>query len=473
MKVERQELLQAFNLVGENIAEHPAKPILGCFLLEVLEQNTITIRGTDLRKSIKCDGEIESFCVPKKIIVPIVECLVDDQIEITLENDMAAIKDGDKIIRIPVLDFSDFPPLPLMKVDRQKLLQALNLAGESIATRPTHPIFGCFLFEVLDQNTITICGSNLESTIIRNIPAVCEGEIESFCLHKKIILPIVECLLNDQIEITLENDMAVVKDGDTIIRIPVLDSSGFPSLPTKASDLKSFAFPVEQLNSAINRVASSVSTDETKRILRGINLIGDGQKLELASTNGHCLSIVRIVSELRIQTTILPDTLHKININAIADKKDIVEISYNDQEIISISDNFYFAGKKLEGEYPNYQALIPDNFSTQIEVNRKDLSEVLKLISVMGKDASVSIEWESDKLIICSLSVDVGSVKTIIKCSPILTTGKIAFNLKYLLKAVHFHSSENITINLNDTTSPVIVTGDDDSLFLVMPIHLN
>lgn len=360
-----------------------------------------------------------------------------------------------------------------MQVDRLELLKALNLVGDCIVSRPSHLILKNFLLS-FEQDKLRIRGSDLISTTIRTIPATSQTD-ESFCLPKNLIIPIIERLISDEINFLLEEDVIIIESEEVIIRIPVWDASEFPEMPNKPDNLESFSFPVKELSQAISRVSLVASTEQTKMILCGIHLFGNGEKLELAATNGHCLAVVKINSNLEIKMTVSADPLRQIINNADSDNQEFVNVfcADNKQEIISTFDNFYFSSRKLEGEYPNYQALIPSQFSTQLEVNRKDLLESLKLIAVIGKDSSVSIEWESDQLIICSLSVDVGSVKTKIKCSHISTTGKMAFSLKYLLKAVHFHSSENITINLNDYTSPVIVTGGDDSLFLVMPIHLS
>lgn len=348
-----------------------------------------------------------------------------------------------------------------------------------VADRPSHPVLANFLIAI-DGETISIRGTDLISAIVRTVAIELEEIGEAFCLPKKLTLELMSSFVGDGVEIEIE-------DGDTVaslkcdtaeIKIQTMTTDEFPAMPAVSQEVKSITLPVKDLSEAINRVIPMASIDETKMILRGVHLQGDGNTLEMQTTDGHCLSIVSIESELELEgLTFLPNTLQTIITNANKSQVEEIELRVSETEIVSSFSDFYYSGRILQGEYPKIRRLIPSNYEYSIEVNRKDFLDAIELVSIVasreGKNSLITFQCEDGEMSVESIVVDSGTAKQVIKYSGSDSVPKIGFNAKYLLKAVKFHGTENITINISGLFGPTTLTSSkDDSIYLIMPVQL-
>ncbi|NEP43259.1 MAG: DNA polymerase III subunit beta [Okeania sp. SIO2H7] len=160
--------------------------------------------------------------------------------------------------------------------------------------------------------------------------------------------------------------------------------------------------------------------------------------------------------------------------------KEPVGLIFDDEQVVFELGEQRLTSRKLEGQYPNYEQLLPDTFSNQINVERKAFLEAVERIAVLADRKNnilkCSIDYDSQEISLSVDAQDVGSGREVLKAKiSSEEPSEIAFNVKYLidgLKAIP--SASEIQLQLNTATSPVILTplGGVKMTYLIMPVQL-
>jgi len=238
----------------------------------------------------------------------------------------------------------------------------------------------------------------------------------------------------------------------------------------------------------------SSSNDESKQLLTGVNFKFKDQSLESAATDGHRLAVVltsegenfsklEMINNLNIGDDYLSVTIPTRSLREIEKlvstklKEDTIKLFYDKGQVVFISSNQIITTRTLEGNYPNYGQLIPDNFSKVFKFERNLIINSLERIAVLADQQSsvVKININDDNFASISADAqDIGNAKELLPVSFNCDQIEIAFNVRYLLEGLRVISSENILLKCNLPTTPAVLVPDDDSSFtyLVMPVQI-
>ncbi len=384
-----------------------------------------------------------------------------------------------------------------MKVNcsQADLNTALQLVSRAVSNRPTHPVLANVLLAA-DEVTgkLRLTGFDLSLGIQTSISASIEKS-GAITLPAKLFGEIVSKLSNDSpLVLTSDESSQQVeltsKSGTYQVRGMLADD--FPDLPLVESGTSLKLNPL-LLSNAIRSTLFASSTDDAKQLLTGVNLTFDGYGIESAATDGHRLAVLNlnnILSESRdlnntseinkFSITLPSKSLREVEkflsacdisqpINFFIDKGQVVFISVD--EIITI--------RALEGSYPNYSQLLPENFSNVLEFDRKEFIASLERVAVLADQHNNVIKITTDssaKLI--KISTDAQDIGTGYESLPVTFKGEsfqIAFNVRYLLDGLKVLDSNIIKLSCNAPTTPAVfspVNSDINFTYLVMPIQI-
>ncbi len=381
----------------------------------------------------------------------------------------------------------------------------LSLVSRAVPSRPTHPILANVLLEADEEKgRLDLTGFDLSLGICTSFSATVI-ESGTLALPAKLLNDIVSRLPESEITISDEPDPEALEDE----RATLISASGrfkinqeknveeYPEFPpVEASEY--LVLPVSALTDGLRGVLFAASTDETKQVLTGVHLTRTEAGLEFAATDSHRLAVVQTpvseVEERSVETesnngdtggredfevTIPARALRELKQMLGSPKESqSIQLKVDEGQVVFDFDTRHLRSQKLEGQYPDYRRLIPQEFSRQISLDRKELLRGLELVAVLAdqKNNTVKFSLDSDKQEL-NLSVetqDVGSAKQSMSAQIVGESIEIAFNIKYLMDGLRALPANEIKMQLNEGDRPVIFTplGGIKMTYLVMPVQM-
>jgi len=371
----------------------------------------------------------------------------------------------------------------------------LSLVSRAVPSRPTHPVLANVLLAA-DAATqrVSLTAFDLSLGIQTSFAAqvAAPGEIT---LPARLLSDIVSRLPADS-EISLAVDSAQPTTALLASRfghyeVRGLGAEDFPELPLGQMQTgEAVQLPAESLVQGLQGSLFAASTDETKQVLTGVHLkvLQDG--LEFAATDGHRLAVVETenpVDEAGGPKSPVDEFAVTVPAKALRDLERMIGTSNAGEAIALYFDqgqtvfqwgDQYLTTRTLEGQYPNYRQLIPQQFNRQITVERKLLVGALERIAVLADQKNnvvkMTIDSTNQEITLSVEAPDVGSGEEKIPAQVSGEDLEIAFNVKYLQDALKALPSTEIQLQCNQATSPAIVTplGALKMTYLVMPVQI-
>lgn len=268
-----------------------------------------------------------------------------------------------------------------------------------------------------------------------------------------------------------------------------MEPDEYPKLPDISENrLWQIEFNPEGLAAGIRNTAFAASTDEAKQVLSGIHLKASATNLELASTDGHRLSLVSVISEdseakegVEFEATIPLRVMREVE-KLLQKCSDPIVLNFSEDQVLLRTEGdgktATIVARTLQGSYPNYPDLIPPVFARKILVERKKLLASIERISVfaIGKSPTClfAISAEDQCISLSSETQDMGNGREIIEAQVTGSDITFGFNIKYLLDILKAGHSTEIELHANSALAPVVLKplGDPNVTFLMMPVQL-
>ena len=367
----------------------------------------------------------------------------------------------------------------------------LSLVSRAVPSRPTHPVLGNVLLRAdPEKGKVRLIAFDLSLGIQTSFAAqvTTGGEVT---LPAKIINEIVSRLSEGEITLVYEpegNDSegALITLTSTSGRYQLrgMEAEEFPELPV-IEEGTTLMLPVEVLGEGLRGALFAASADETKQILTGVHLCTTTDSLEFAATDGHRLAVVETNLETdnqpgeEVAVTIPARGLRELErMLAGHQGEELVKLWFDESQVVFELGEQRLTSRRLEGAYPAYGQLIPQEFQRQMSLERKRLLSGLELVAVLA-DANnsvvkFSLDSEKQELSLSVNAKDVGNAK---ESMPVEISGDsidIAFNVKYLMDGLKSLPANEIQMHLNAPTQPVIFTplGGVKMTYLVMPVQI-
>lgn len=376
------------------------------------------------------------------------------------------------------------------KINREHFSNGLSQLSNVVSTRSTMPILSNVLI-VAKEGEISLTTTNLELGMRCKISAEVEEE-GAITLPVRKLANIVRELPTDDVLVEVsKKNQAKITCGGSIFRIMGIDESEFPQLPV-FEDQRSFTFNQTDLIDMLNSVSFAQSGDENRYILNGVYFNFEVDKISLVATDGRRLAMSHqemSIDENQLGNLILPAKTVAELMRSLG-KGDSVKISFNDRQVAfditledgktnnGMIDSLHLVSKIVDGNYPNFRQVIPNDVPHSVTVERELLADCVKraALVVTDKHLSITLKLSKNLLEITGSSSEYGdaheSVQIDFDC-PDDQVIRVAFNPQYLLDPLRSFVSNNITFDFKDELSPGIVRNDKGFLCVIMPLRLD
>lgn len=367
------------------------------------------------------------------------------------------------------------------RVNRKEFHQALQSIIGVVPVKTTVPILGNILVDLKDE-TLTLTGTDLEVSISTQIPVQEQSE-GAVAIPAKVLYEIVRELPDIPMEFVSDEDNKVTLSTEKgFYRLSGEPKEDFPRISIEET-LGSFLIDTERFARMIETTIFAVSTDELRTTLMGILLqILEGE-LRMVSTDGH-----RLVKAVHTnfhspgfqKEAIIPTKALNLLLKNIHDN-DQVNVKLSDDHIIFDLENTTILSKSIEGQFPNYERVIPADNDKELILSRDLLSSSVRRVSIFSNSIThqIRLSVSRDSLRIQSEDIEFGGEAR--ETLPAQFDGddiEIGYNANYVLDILRHLQTDDIMIKLKDPTSAGIVTPleqnkDEHILMLLMPIRLN
>jgi DNA polymerase-3 subunit beta len=361
------------------------------------------------------------------------------------------------------------------------LAQVLNVVGSKAAM----PILSNVLIEA-EKDHISLTTTNLDLGIRCQIKAeVKEGG--TVTLPVKRLATIVRELPNVDVsfDATAAHQVKIASGGSNF-RIMGIGAEEFPKLPDSADD-KSFVLEQGELATMLGNVAYAQSTDETRYILNGVYFNFKDGKLALVATDGRRLALVS--KELAVPAAsagaiILPAKT-VAELLRLLGKGEKIKIAFNERraafqidtgkDTSGLTDSIYLFSKVVEGNYPNYQQVIPKETHQRIKLERELFLQCVHRAALVTseKSNSVKIKLSANLLEITASSPDFGESHESMAISYSGPDLQVAFNPQFVMDPLRALTKDEVFFELKDEVSPGVFKTLESFVCVIMPVRLS
>lgn len=356
----------------------------------------------------------------------------------------------------------------------------------------TLPILGNILLET-EKGRLKLSATNLEVGILSIIGAKINKEGKVTVPAKLLSSFINNLPSGDKIELKTENQTLYIKSGFYNAKIKGLDAQDFPIIPKIQNDLI-LKLPAQKIKEIIGRILICISINETRPELTGINLRLNETEISLAATDSFRLAeeTINITNDekgadyplfiTKTNSLIIPASTFSEIIRIINPETEEIEIIIEESQIFFKIDDVVIVSRLINGKYPEYKQIMPNNFNTRAVLKKEDVLRAIKIASAFINNKSGEISFFVDprkkKVIIEYQSQEIGGNVTELLADITGPEQKIIFNPRYILDGVSPLLSEQVAFLMNDNSSPIAIKminkdkGDvfNDYMYIVMPI---
>ncbi len=364
------------------------------------------------------------------------------------------------------------------------LSSRLGILSKVINSKNGMPILDCFLFEVANSQ-LTITASDSENVLQTTMPLdYAEGE-GKFAVNNRTILDAVKELPEQPLTINVETSTYIIKViyQNGIYNFTAQNADEYPIVQRMSEGCTSLVLPSITLAESISRALFATAQEELRPVMNGIYFDLTPEALAFVASDGH--KLVRN-KNYKIQTEqprsfIMPKKPATLLKNILGKDESDVIIRFDDRNAEIIFTDSVLSCRLIEGRYPNYNSVIPQDNPYQLTVDRKMLLGALRRVLPFASESSqlVRLHIENGKIEVSSEDIDFStSAKEEITCDYTGKSMNIGFKGPSLTEILNNLSSEEVTLELADPSRPCLILpaeqpDGEDILMLIMPMLLN
>lgn len=362
---------------------------------------------------------------------------------------------------------------------QENLNYGLNIVGHLAIKNSNLPILNNVLLKT-QEGGLLLSATNLEIGINCKIRAKIDSN-GLFTIPANLLSNFVNLLNNEEkVDLELVNKEMVIKSGQQETKIKGEDASEFPLIPEIKKENK-IMVKSEDLKTALGQIIFAVSLDKTRIEISGVLMNFSQKKLTLAATDSYRLAEKKIsIKEGGMnQQIIIPQKTAQelLRILQLLPIEEYVEVYINDNQALFVVNQVELVSRLIEGNYPDYQQIIPQEHKTSVIVNIKDFVKIIKRAALFSKiginDVDLSFNEEKQSIIVKSansqLGENVSEMEAVIKGAG----NNIVFNYRYLLDGLSNLAEEKVVLKIINNSNPGLFCGEgaEDYLYLIMPIR--
>lgn len=369
-------------------------------------------------------------------------------------------------------------------VSSTALLSRLQSVGKVIASKNSLPILDSFLFD-LQGDKLTITASDAETRLVTSVDVMNAEGAGLFAVTAKILLEPLKELPEQPLNFDINDDNLEINIFFENGKYNFIGQKGdaYPLQKPLNETHTSVSMDAQTLLGGIGRSIFATADDELRPVMNGVYFDIHQENLTFVASDGHKLVRLRnlTIKSPERAAFILPKKPANLLRSILVKETEAVMIRFDENNAYITCPNFEMVCRLIEGRYPNYNSVIPQENPYKVTVDRISLLNALKRVSVFSNAASslIKLHLTENQVIVSAQDIDFStSAEEKMACQFDGTELKIGFKATYLIEILSNIASEDIIIELADPSrAGVIVPTENEEneelLMLLMPMMLN
>ncbi len=359
----------------------------------------------------------------------------------------------------------------------KQFIDALTLAERVVGKKESLPVLSCVLLET-KRGILTIKATNLESGIEITVPAKTEKEgVVAVPVH----------ILTQTLKSSSEETITLSNEGGTLVvtlkkghhTLKTIPHDEFPLIP-KASQKNGLTISKQKCIDGIASVSYAASTSTIRPEFASIFIHNSTDEMfTCVATDSFRLAEKKIQNQgFSENVEILLPVKNALELQFILEKTNIdtITITVDDGQCSVFSDSVYYVSRITDATFPNYTAIIPKIFSTEVTVLKQDIVSVLRKARIFGhtsQQVGFTISPKQKEIRITAQHPDIGSMEESLDAVLYGDDISINFNVAYIMDCFNSIPSDSVTLQFAGSAKPLIIRGVSEPTYqyLVMPLN--
>ena len=363
------------------------------------------------------------------------------------------------------------------------LFSHLQAISRAINSKNSLPILDCFLLELTD-GTLSITASDSETTLATSIETNecdCDGR---FAINSKTILDALKEIPEQPLTFEVNENMEIiVKYQNGKYSLMGQNADEYPQTTALGSNGVHVAMGAAVLNAGVNRALFATADDELRPVMNGVYFDITTEDITFVASDGHKLVRNKTYKAKGNEKAafILPKKPATLLKSLLPKEMGDVQIDFDDRNAVFTMENYTLTCRLIEGRYPNYNSVIPQNNPHRATIDRAAFMSALKRVSVFSSAASslIKLRLDMNTIQISGQDIDFStSAEETLMCQYEGSPMSIGFKSTFLIDILNNMSSQEVVMELADPSRagvivPIEQNEEEDLLMLLMPMMLN
>lgn len=362
---------------------------------------------------------------------------------------------------------------------KSELVQALQIAGRSVANKPQTPILSGIYFHA-ENDTLEIQATDYEIGVILHISAETE-EAGEVVVSGRYMQEVVRTLPEENVQLDYDKETKILKisSGNSTFTLLSMNANDFPKI-NRMREGKTFKIRSVVLKELVRRTIFACATDETRPVFTGALLELEGDKVRMVATNSHRLSLheetIGDGQEEKCQYIVPKRILEEMQHIMGGDIPEDVVVYCTRSEMSFETERAYMTTRLIEGKYPDYRRAIPSEFATRVTLPTASFLSAVSRVGLIARSSeynTIKLVFNMGEVHISSDNPIVGRAEETVKATIDGDDIDISFNASYLIDVLKVVNGDHFILMLNDSLKPAAVHEPDneDFVYIITPVR--
>ncbi len=361
---------------------------------------------------------------------------------------------------------------------QENLARGLSVVSRAVSTRNTLPVLANVLLRTEDGG-LKLTATNLEIGITSWVPGRIDAD-GALTVPARLITDVVNGLPGgERVDLEVDGTTLLIRAGRYQTHLRGIDAEEFPVIPS-AGDRPTTRISQRLLRQALAEVAFAAAADEARPILTGVltRLVGD--RLTLAAADNYRIAVktLPIMDTVEDTTLVVPARSYNELMRVLTHTDDPVELmlATSKSQILFHLEGIELVSRLIDGQFPNYQQVLPTSHASRVVVDRDELLKAVKLSALIASSAANVVRLkvgENGGGVTIAAAADVGDAEGEVEAATEGDPVTIAFNARYLTEALQNVDGDRLALEFSGPLSPGVLrpTEDADYVHVIMPVR--
>jgi DNA polymerase-3 subunit beta len=362
---------------------------------------------------------------------------------------------------------------------QENLARGLSVVSRAVSSRSTLPVLANVLLRTEDAG-LKLTATNLEIGITYWVP----GKIETdgaTTVPARLLADLVSSLPgSEKVDLELQGtDTLHLRCGRFATHVKGIDADEFPTIQT-AGERPTTRISQKVLKQALEETIFAAASDEARPILTGVLARFEGSRLTLAAADNYRIAVrtIDILDPVEAVSVVIPSRALGELGRILSDTDDPLELvlAQARNQVLFHLDGVDLVSRLIDGQFPNYQQVLPASHSSSAEFDREELLRAVRPAALIASSSANIVKLQvggDDGGVIVTATAEVGDYTGDVEATVEGDATSIAFNARYLNDVLSNVHADRFALELNGPLSPGVFrpVGDDAYVHVVMPVR--